>query len=51
MQALGLPLVMMSGSGSCFFGLTKDKKLAEKVANHFEKKGYYTKVVEKATKL
>ena len=51
MKALGLPFVMMSGSGSCFFGLTKDKKLAEKVANHFEKKGYYTKVVEKATKL
>jgi len=36
----GLKVVLMSGSGSCVFGLTKDKKLVKKLEKIYSKDGY-----------
>ncbi len=43
----GLDFVMLSGSGSTFFGLTQDKELASKVVEHFKKAGLFSTLVEK----
>lgn len=43
----GLDFVMMSGSGSTFFGLTKDISLALSIVEKFKKKGYFSTLVEK----
>ena len=47
MKELGLPFVMLSGSGSCIFGLTQDQKIAEKVQKHFAEMHYFSKIVQK----
>lgn len=46
-QSFGFPFVMLSGSGSCFFALTKDEKQANDAVAYFAKKGFYAKIVEK----
>ena len=41
LQALGFPLVLMSGSGSCVFACTKDKILLNDTEKVMKEKGYF----------
>lgn len=47
LSSLGLKIVMMTGSGSCVFGMTQDKKLAKKITKKLEKKYrvFFTKTI------
>ncbi|HAR62360.1 MAG: 4-(cytidine 5'-diphospho)-2-C-methyl-D-erythritol kinase [Candidatus Margulisiibacteriota bacterium] len=38
---LGADAVMMTGSGSAFFALSKEKNILHKIAEYFDKKGYF----------
>lgn len=41
LQHMGLPVVLMSGSGSCVFALTRDKKQLEEVYDYMLQKEYF----------
>lgn len=41
LKCLGFPAVLMSGSGSTVFALTRDKKQLEQAETYMKKKGYY----------
>ena len=43
---LGFDGSLMSGSGSCVFGLTKDEDIFEKGYNHFKEKGFFVRKTE-----
>ncbi len=47
MYRQSLDFVMLSGSGSTFFGLTRDKAKAKNVVEYFKAQNYFAKVVEK----
>ena len=43
---LGFDGVLMSGSGSCVFALTKEEELLEEGYRHFKEKGYFVRKTE-----
>ena len=46
MMKLGFDGALMSGSGSCVFGLTRDDKILEKGFKYFKGKYYFVRKTE-----